>query len=154
MIYDILLAGPCDPAGLAPALASAFGVASVDVDVAADGVHERNWSAPALATYDLCGGDVSYSVSITAVDGIADRPTEAVLASRVAEHLGLPVLYPAESFPPSAYWITDGHSPPARARLEYSDELDPSIEDEDALTIDAVDRPFPALPTVRVAPLP
>jgi hypothetical protein len=154
MVYDLLLAGPGEPAELAPAFASAFGVPIVEVDVAEEDVDGRNWSALVLVTYAERHGDVSLSLSITAVDGITDRPTEAVLAARLAERLSVPVLYPAAEFPPSAYWLTDGHGRPARARLEPADELDPSVEDDLALTIDAVDRPVPSLPTVRVSPIP
>jgi hypothetical protein len=154
MVYDLLLAGPRETAELAPALANAFGVPIGGVDVAGEDVDERNWSALVLVTYAERHGDVSLSLSITAVDGIKDRPTEAVLAARLAERLSVPVLYPAAEFPPSAYWLADGHGRPARARLEPSDELDPSVEDDLALTIDAVDRPVSSLPAVRVTPIP
>lgn len=154
MVYDVLLVGPCEPADLVRALADVFDVPTSEVDAAVEDAEDRNWSAPVLATYSTRHGDIALSLSITAVDGVADRPSEPILAARLAERLGSPVLYPAAEFAPSAYWLADGHGQPARARLEPSDDLDPSIEDELALTIEAVDRPVPALPTVRVAPIP
>ena len=135
-LYDLLLAGPCEPARLRPA----FGVPVSDVDVAEEDVADREWSALVLVTHSERHGDVSLSLSITAVDGTADRPSEATLAARVAERLGVPVVYPAESFPPSAYWLTDGHNQPARISLYSADDLDPTIEDDLALVIETVDR--------------
>ena len=154
MVYDVLLVDPCEPADLIRALAGVFAVPVSDVDAAAEDTDDRNWSAPVLVTYSERHCDVSLSLSITAVQSIADRPTEAVLAARLAERLKAPVLYPAEEFPPSAYWLADGQDRPARARLEPAEELDSSIEDERALRITAVDRMIPSLPKVRVTPIP
>jgi hypothetical protein len=153
-VYDLLLTGPCQPPELAAALANAFALPPAEIDVAAEDVDDRDWTASVLATYSERHGDIALSMSITAVNETGERPTEAALAARLAEDLGTPILYPACSYPPSAYWLTDGPSQPARARLEPSDEVDPSIEDDLSLTIAAVNRFVPALPLLHVTPIP
>ena len=154
MVYDLLLARPCEPAVLMTALASSFTLPVDAVNVAEEDAEDRDWTASVLCTYAKRHGDIAMSLSITAIDEVSDRPSEATLALRLAEQLHTPVLYPADAFPPSAYWLADGQNRPARARLEPTSELDPRVDDDLAWTIDAVDRPVPALPRLRVAPIP
>lgn len=150
MVYDLLLADFRTPGDLALALAKVFALPLTDVDVASEDLDDpdkRTWSALVLATYGEQQGDIALSLSITTVlDPNGPQLTEAALAARLAERLATPILYAATSFPPSAYWLTDGHGQPCRARLEPSDEL--------GWTIAAVDRPVPALPRVLVTPIP
>ena len=154
MVYDVLLTKPCEPAELVRALATVFAVPAAAVDVVEEDADHANWDAPVFATFAERHRDIALSLSITAVDVVQDRPTEPELSARLADQLGSPVLYPADEFRPSAYWIIDRHGQPARARLEPSDERDPSVADELALTIDAVSRPIPSLPELRVSPIP
>jgi hypothetical protein len=55
------------------------------------------------------------------------------------------VLYPAEPLPPSAYWVALPDGSRTRARVYENDK-----EDGTALVIDAVAKPVPWLPAVRV----
>lgn len=158
-VYDLLFTGPCEPTDLEVALAAAFALPLADIDVAEEDagdrvVGDRFWSASVLATWGERHGDIALSLTITAVNDVGDRPTEAALAARLAELLGTPILYPATSYPPSAYWLADVHDQPARARLEPSDEVDAGVEDDLALTITAVNRFVPALPLLHVTPIP
>jgi hypothetical protein len=58
-------------------------------------------------------------------------------------------MYPAEAFPPSAYWMALPDGSRTRARVYEQDK-----DDETAFVIDAVAEPVALLPEVRVQPQP
>jgi hypothetical protein len=145
MTYDLLLAGDLDVPRLASALSALTSVPVGAVDVADEGVDDRNWDAAVLATYEQVGGDVAWSVNVYLSETVTERPTEAQLAGYLADALAVPVLYPAESYPPSAYWVASPDGPPTRARV-----YDGQGDHQDLVVIDAVERPVALLPNVRV----
>ena len=147
MTYDLLLAGDLDVPRLTAALAALAAVPADAVDVAPADVAERAWDAAVLCTYRPVHGDISWSLDVY-LTGSAP-PSVAVAAETLAVSLATPVLYPAESFPPSAYWLALPDGSRTRARVYENDE-----EDGTALVIDAVAKPVAWLPAVRVAAQP
>jgi hypothetical protein len=143
MTYDLLLAGGLDVPRLAAALAALAAVPVEAVDVAPADVEERDWDAAVLCTYRPVHGDLSWSVDVY-VTGSAP-PSVAEAAKSLALSLETPVLYPAEEFPPSAYWMALPDGSRTRARVYENDR-----EDGVALVIDAVAKPVRWLPAVRV----
>ncbi|MFI7543572.1 hypothetical protein [Actinoplanes sp. NPDC049599] len=132
-------------ARLVTALSVLTSVPASGVDVAEQDVIDRNWDAAVLATYEAVPGDVSWSLNVYLSEAVDKQPTEAQVARFLADALAVPVLYPAESYPPSAYWLVSPGESPTRARV-----YDGQGEDEDLIVIDAVGRPVPSLPHVRV----
>ena len=147
MTYDLLLVGDLDTARLRAALAELAAVPAAAVDVAAAEAEERDWDAAVLCTYRAVRGDVSWSLDVYLT--VPEPPGVAEAAASLAGSLGLPVLYPAEAFPPSAYWLARPDGSRTRARVYEQD-----IEGEAALVIDAVAEPVAGLPRVRVQPQP
>ncbi|MGW3100826.1 hypothetical protein [Streptomyces sp. NPDC001100] len=101
------------PAELRRALADLLDLPEEAVDVAHQGgdQEDRNWAAPVLCTYcPLPPGDLALSLDITVTAPAAGDLTEADLALGIAARVGSSVLYPAESYPPSATWaaVPDG----------------------------------------------
>ncbi|WP_455352747.1 hypothetical protein [Streptomyces sp. SYSU K217416] len=134
------------PSELVAALAAVVGVAPADVDVAdADGDQVgRNWDAAVLCGYHLPpGGDLAVMLDIYIADRVPVQPDEPELSRRLA-YTGTTVLYPAESYPPSAYWAVTPDGLVTRARLEDSEDEDPSY------IVDAVEAPVPDLPRAQV----
>lgn len=153
MTGDLFTVGVLAPAELVAALAEAVGVSPTEVDVAdADKDQEtRRWDAPVLCAYTrLPGGGLGLLLDVyVAEEKVPGHPlTEPELARRLAERSGTTVLYPAEPFPPSAYWAVTPDGLVTRARL-----LDPD-EDGDPYTVDAVEAPVPELPGAEVTVLP
>jgi hypothetical protein len=144
MTYDLLLAGDLDVPRLTAALAALASVPLEAADVAAVEAEDRNWDAPVLCTYEAVQGDVSWSLDVHLRDDVPAAPDEAAAAEFLAAALDMPVLYPAEPFPPSAYWLAAPDGPRTRARVYEIDK-----DDGTALVIDAVARPVAALPGVR-----
>lgn len=150
MTYNLFLTGELRPAAMAAALASLASLPIESVDVAAaDDYDNRNWDAAISCTYEPVTGDVSWMLDIELTEAVTPRPTERAAAAHLAEQLQTPVLYPADEGIPSAYWLAAPGGLHARARLYGDDESDPL-----KYTIDAVERPVPSLPTLRVAPIP
>jgi hypothetical protein len=149
MTYYLLLVGDLVVARLAAALAALASVAVEAVDVALVDTAERAWDAPVLCTYEAVHGDVSWSLDVYLSDAVSSAPDEAAAAAFLAVTLGLPVLYSAQPFPPSAYWLAAPDGLRTRARV-YDDDQD----DTTALVIDAVAAPVASLPGMRVAALP
>jgi hypothetical protein len=152
MTYDFLLIDDLDPGRLAAALAELASVPVGQVDVAAHGVEERNWKAPVLCTYEPAAGDVSWSLDIYLGEAVRPKPTERQAAMLLADRIGTPVIFPDEGVRPSAYWLAAPGGVVARARL-YDQDVEEG-DDRPAFTIDAVNRPVPGLPDVRVAAMP
>lgn len=149
MMYNLLLAGGFDRAELAEALAELAAVPVDMVDVADADSAERNWDAAVSCVYEPTAGHVSWMLDINLTDAVQSPPTEARAAAHLADRLGAPVLYPAESNPPSAYWLAAPGGLVARARVYSSND-----GDRPEITIDAVDVPVPSLPTVPVVAQP
>lgn len=141
MTYDLLLAGDLDVARLTTALAAMASVPVEAVGVAAADDEERDWSKPVLCTYEAVRGDVSWSLDVYLTEAVPGPPGEAEAATHLAAGLGMPVLYSAQSYPPSAYWLALPDGSRMRARV---------YDEDDALVIDAVERPVALLPHVRV----
>ena len=158
MIYDLLFTGPFSPEALTAALAEVFVLPTSEVDVQERSVEDRNWEAAALCTYEVRHGDVSATASLVTRDEVSAQPPAPELAGQLATRLGHPVLYPGTEILPSAFWLADGQRRPARIRLEYTEDVDPTFveenEDEPSFAITAVDRPVPTMPWLNVTPIP
>ncbi|WUD71977.1 hypothetical protein OG937_09855 [Streptomyces sp. NBC_00510] len=138
---------PSDEA-VAAALARVFGVPPSEVDIAADGVIERNWEALVSCTTGEPFGDVTLSLDIYVLAAVtADRPAEHQLAAELAEVLRTPVLFAAEGVRPSAFWVATPEGVVARARVGDTDEPGEFI-------VAAVEAPVARLPHVRVIRIP
>jgi hypothetical protein len=149
MTYDLLLAGDFDRVALTGALADLTGVPAGAVDIADRAVEDRAWGSPVLCTYEPVGGDVSWLLDIYVVAGAAREPDVSVAAGLIAARLAAPVLWAAEEPLPSAFWLVTPEGTRTRARV-YDDE-DGDIA---AYRLDAVEKPVPQFPSVRVEPLP
>jgi hypothetical protein len=153
---DLFTVGVLEPDALVTALAGAVGVSPAEVDVAdADGDPEaRNWGAPVLCAYTrLPAGGLGLLLDVYVAEGTDEREPvraldEAELARRLAARAGTTVLYPADAFPPSAYWAVTADGLVTRARLYDPDEH------EDPYIVDAVEAPVPDLPRAHVTVLP
>ncbi|WP_433719261.1 hypothetical protein ACQP2Y_32235 [Actinoplanes sp. CA-051413] len=143
MTYDLLLAGDLDTARLSAALADLASVPLEAVDVADAEAEERNWDAAVLCTCRAVQGDLSWSLDVYLA--VPEPPGAMKAAESLAVSLGLPVLYPAEPFPPSAYWMALPDGSRTRARVYEQDK-----EGETVLVIDAVAKPVAWLPGIRV----
>ncbi|WP_328670016.1 hypothetical protein OG905_15370 [Streptomyces sp. NBC_00322] len=151
MTGDLFTVGLLEPDVLVAVLAGAVGVAPAEVDVAdADADPEaRSWDAPVLCAYTrLPAGGLGLLLDVYVADGTDGTLDEAELARRFAARAGTTVLYPAEAFPPSAYWAVTADGLVTRARLYEPDE------NEDPYVVDAVEAPVPDLPEVQVTLLP
>ncbi|MFF3947056.1 hypothetical protein ACFYYN_19810 [Streptomyces sp. NPDC001902] len=138
---------PSDEA-VAVALARVFGVPPSEVDIAADGVIERDWEALVSCTTGERFGDVALSLDIYVLAAVtADRPAEHALAAEVAEVLRTPVLFAAEGVRPSAFWVATPEGVVTRARVGDTD-------DPDEFIVDALEAPVARLPHVRVIRIP
>lgn len=152
---DLFTVGLLEPDVLVAALAGAVGVAPAEVDVAdaeADPEADpeaRNWDAPVLCAYTrLPAGGLGLLLDVYVAEGTGGILDEAELARRFAARAGTTVLYPAEAFPPSAYWAVTADGLRTRARLYEPDEH------EDPYVVDVVEAPVPDLPEARVTVLP
>ena len=148
MTYDLLLAGSFDRTALAAALAELAGVADDAVDIAERDASDRAWGSPVLCTYEPVGGDLSWLLDIYLGAGAAHEPGVPVVAQLLAARLGTVVLWAAQEFPPSAFWLVTPDGTRTRARVYDEDD------DIAAYRLDAVEKPVPQFPAVRVEPLP
>lgn len=151
MNYKLLIAGCMEHPRLRTLLAKQFAVQEADVDLADPDevpVDARNWQAIVNCEYSRLYGDLNWSLDIWVVDGLPQLPTEAELATCLAEQLGTVVLYPAPEPLPSAYWLAAPGGVLTRARLYPVDEV------ENAYRIDAVEQAVPLLPQVTPARIP
>ncbi|MGW3625748.1 hypothetical protein [Streptomyces sp. NPDC000880] len=153
MTGDLFTVGVLEPDALVAALAGAVGVSPSEVDATdADGDQEtQNWDAPVLCAYTpLPGGGLGLLLDVYVAEETALNTalTEPELARRLAVRGGTTVLYPAEPFPPSAYWAVTPDGLVTRARL-----VDPD-EDGDPYTVDAVEAAVADLPGAEVTVLP
>lgn len=149
MTYDLLLAGDFDRAALTNALAELTGVPANAVDIADRAVEDRAWGSPVLCTYEPVGGDASWLLDIYVVAGAAREPDVSVAAGLIAARLDTPVFWAAQEPLPSAFWLVTPDGTHTRARLY--DDTDGDIA---AYRLDAVEKPVPLFPSVRVEPLP
>ena len=143
MTYDLLLVGDLNLSRLTAALGALAAVPVEAVDVAAADVEERDWDAAVLCTYRPVHGDLSWSLDVYLT--VTSPPSANEAAGSLAVSLETPVLYPAESLPPSAYWMALPDGSRTRARVYEVDK-----EEGTALVIDAVAKPVAWLPAVRV----
>ncbi|MFG1607718.1 hypothetical protein [Actinoplanes sp. NPDC049265] len=142
--FYLLVVGDVDLAQVRAALSAAFSVPDAEVDVAEMLTDDdRNWDAAVLCTFQRLSGDVSMQLDIYVRDSVSTLPDIAQLAGSVAGSVGRPILYPASEHNPSAHYLADSYGPPTRARVYDGDA-------EGELLIDAVERPVPQLPGVRV----
>ncbi|MFF1923570.1 hypothetical protein ACFVW8_23735 [Streptomyces sp. NPDC058221] len=149
-MYNLLVAGAMEPRTLVTVLASAFDVNAADVDVA-DRFGDpdlRNWEAAVSCQYDALHGDLSWELDVYAQEFVPTPPSESALAQHIATATGLVVLFPAESFPPSAYWAATPEGNITRVRLYESDEEVP------VYSVDAVEVPIRQLPNAKVMRIP
>ncbi|MEU4692463.1 hypothetical protein [Actinoplanes sp. NPDC023714] len=142
MTYDLLLIGDLDILRMQAALASVAQVPVEKVDVGSGWSGDRNWDAPVLCTYEELDGDISYSLDIHLS---TVEPAVEELARHLAVELGELILYPAESNPPSAFWLVQPDGSRTRARIEDED-----LDDTTLHVIDAVEKPVALLPDVKV----
>ncbi|WKX72335.1 hypothetical protein [Streptomyces sp. XD-27] len=141
-----------EPHALAAALATVLNVPVESVDVADkydDVRDDRDWDAPVLCDYHvLPDGDLAVVLDVSVQGSVASDLTEQTLCDRLAAASGTTVVYPAEWFPPSAYWAATPEGLVTRCRVDASDDEEPSY------VVDAVEQPVPHLLKARVEPLP
>jgi hypothetical protein len=152
-MYDLLLTGPLNADPLRTVLARMFAVTTDQVDLSPAYDPDRRWEAPVSCGYEPVLGDVHWHLEVITDEGaVTGRPTEAEVARAVADALGHSVLFPAEPFPPSAYWLAVPGGVTTRARL-YEEDAGAGVdsgEEGSRYVIDAVAAAVPDLPDVRV----
>ena len=150
MTYNIFLVDSCAPDVMAEALAEIFQIPVKEVDVAdADGDQEdRYWDALVSCEYSHVHGNVSISLEIYAQDSVKRRPTEAQFSAALARRIGTPVLYPPQESPLSAHSLVTPEGVVTRARLDETEDEEPSF------TVVAVETFIENLPDVPVTHLP
>jgi hypothetical protein len=146
---DLLVAGDLDLDRLTRALAVLASVPVEDVDMARSDSSDRRWEATVLCAYEARGGDIAWILDVYIGDAVPTAPDEDRAAAYLADELQVPVLYGAESIRPSAHWLAAPGGLRTRARV-YQDDDEESLK----LFIDAVERPVPSLPRVRVQAIP
>jgi hypothetical protein len=125
LLANLFVVAEPRPAELRRALADLLGLPDEAVDVAHQDwdQEDRDWAAPVLCTYcPLPPGDLAVSLDISVTASTAGDLTEADLALGIAARVGSSVIYPAESYPPSAYWaaVPDGRA--VRCSIEPVEE--------------------------------
>ncbi|MGX9883840.1 hypothetical protein [Streptomyces sp. NPDC002276] len=113
LLANLFVVAESPRAEIRRALADLLGLSEEAVDVGDWNQEDRNWAAPVLCTYcPLPPGDLALSLDITVTAPAAGDLTEADLALGIAARVGSSVLYPAESYPPSATWaaVPDGRT--------------------------------------------
>ncbi len=141
---------------LVSALASLVSLPVDSVDIDDEGEFGRNWSAPVLGTISPGTGDVHSHLAVYFSEAIVPPPTEAAVATWLAQHLEIAVAYPSEELSDSAYWLVDPDALPSKARIE---DIGPEIFDAEAeyepvYRIEAVEHLVPTLPDLPVAAMP
>ncbi|MEE1940521.1 hypothetical protein V1L54_14085 [Streptomyces sp. TRM 70361] len=138
--------GELDADRLVTALAEIFRAAPEEVEVVDEGddPEGRNWNALVHCDRSALRGHISWFLDVYVQKQVAERPSGAEVARRLAGRLWRVVLYPADGVRPSAYWLVTPEGLVTRARLYESDDEEP------VYTIDAVEDPVPHLPDVRV----
>ncbi|MET7293454.1 hypothetical protein ABZS79_15185 [Streptomyces griseoloalbus] len=130
-------------------LAEVFRVALEQTDVSAESEwDDRNWDAVVTCEYERLQGDLDWSFSIYAANEVERRPTEAELASSVAQRLSAPVFTAWDArFP----WIRGVTLPDGSFTLARV--LRPE-DNSAAYVIDAAESTIPGLPHVPVMQFP
>ncbi len=146
MIYDYFLTAELQVDRLRTVLAESFGVTPADVNICATGDWgEHHWEAAVACSYERALGDLSWSLEVVSRAELPTAPSEESLASALAEGLGQAVVFPAQSLPPSAHWLSAPGEVRTRARIYDSDEADGT-----RFVIDVVGHQVAKLPQLRV----
>ncbi|MFI0779477.1 hypothetical protein [Streptomyces sp. NPDC021212] len=148
MTYNIFLVDSCDSGVMAEALAEIFQVPVKEVDVADGDQEDRYWDALVSCEYSHVRGNVSTSLDIYAQDSVKQQPTEAHFSAALARRIGTPVLYPPQESPISAHSLVDPEGMVTRARLDETEDEEPSF------TVVAVEAFIENLADVPVVHLP
>ncbi|GGV56690.1 hypothetical protein GCM10010294_02610 [Streptomyces griseoloalbus] len=148
-MYHLTVRDSDAPTRLPVILAEVFRVALEQTDVSADSEWEdRNWDAVVTCEYERLQGDLDWSFSIYAANEVELRPTEAELASSVAQRLSAPVFTSWDGrFP----WVRRAALPDGSFTLARV--LQPE-DDSPAYVIDAAESRIPGLPNVPVMQFP
>ncbi|BAL91110.1 hypothetical protein AMIS_58900 [Actinoplanes missouriensis 431] len=141
-IYDVYLIDSLDLDRLHAAMCEIAGVSGDDVDIDAEWHEGRNSDAAALCTYEPFDGDLTYYLDFYMR---TVELSEADFAQRLSAHLRTPVVYAAESYPPSAFWLVEPDGQRLRVRLDGREEGETWLH-----LIEAVERPVGLLPHVPV----
>jgi hypothetical protein len=150
--FGLLLLGELNVGRVGAALAQAASVPVGDVDVAPEGVMERNWEAAVLCTYEAAAGSVTWMLDLFLSAQLESPPGPESFAAILAEGIGEPVLYQARPFSDTSYWLADPAGWRTRARIEDVDGLE--VDDRPVIAVTAVQRAVSSLPEVPVDPLP
>ncbi|MFE3182746.1 hypothetical protein ACFXKR_18020 [Streptomyces violascens] len=149
MMYGLLL-----PEGgifnhLSAILAEGFHVAVAQTDVSdSSELENRNWDAVITCVYERLDGDLAWSLGIYASDDVAHHPSEAQLASLVAQRLGAPVFFSWEGGLP---WIRTVALPDGGTTLARTTELN---DNKSGFAVEAAEASVPGFPRLRVTHLP
>ncbi|MFH8981171.1 nucleotidyltransferase domain-containing protein [Streptomyces varsoviensis] len=143
--YGLFVVGALDLARLTDALAEGFSVSAAETVVAAEG--DTTPPRPVACAYRPVTGDVSWHLEIRVREGAPDLPGGPDLGRGIAARLDRTVLYEAELFRPSAYWVVTPGGAYGRARLHG-----PQAEGggQPRYVLDAAEIPVPGLPHVPV----
>jgi hypothetical protein len=149
MMYNLITTGQEIPTRLAAALAEVFGIPLGDVDVSEESDFDsRNWDAEVTCEYSVVRGDLNWSMSIYATDAVQSPPSEETLALKVAQSLGVAVLFPGAETVPSVWRVAAPQGGLTHARV-----TEPESESE-GLTVDAVEVAIPEFPRAAVTKFP
>lgn len=132
-------------------LAEAFGVPAQEVWIEDETPVPDRVAPVAAARRHAAPGDVAWLLDVSCADDVPRQPSEREFAVWLAGRLGSGVLFPAESFPPSAYWLAAPGGPVTRARVHDID-ADDAEGDLIGYAIDAVGAAVPGMPQLRVIP--
>ncbi|GHH92708.1 hypothetical protein GCM10017779_31650 [Streptomyces capillispiralis] len=148
-MYHLMVRSSDAPTRLPVILAEVFHVALEQTDVSAGSEYDdRNWDAVVTCEYERLQGDLDWSFSIYAANEVERRPTEAELASSVAQRLSAPVFTAWDArFP----WVRGAALPDGSFTLARV--LQPE-DDSPAYVVDAAESRIPGLPNVLVMQFP
>ncbi|HEY0698045.1 MAG TPA: hypothetical protein VGD43_09580 [Micromonospora sp.] len=153
MTYYLLVFGELLRDRLASALAAMVSLPVDAVDIGDRGDSDRNWSAPVICTVEPVAGAPRWLLDLYLGEMICPPPTEPIVATLLAHHLGTVVAYQGTEPQPSAHWLVGPDGRRTRARI-FEEDYDDSSSEEPVYRIDAVERPLAALPGLRVAAIP
>jgi hypothetical protein len=147
MTYNLLLTGELDHAVLTAALVELFTVPPTAVDVTYEDSTEWNRDALVSCSCVRAERDVTWELDVYIAEVVTSPPGETEVAAQFSRRFGYPVLCPAESNPPSAYWLAAPDGLVTRARV---DNVATEDSDHAELVIEAVERSVASLPGVPV----
>ncbi|MFG3282255.1 hypothetical protein [Streptomyces sp. NPDC048111] len=149
MMYSLLLPDGNILDCLSMILADAFRVEVSETDVSESSeLENRNWDAIVTCEYERLDGDLAWSLGIYAAAEVQQHPSEAQLASLLAQRLGIPVFFTWDGGIP---WIRAVALLDGTATLARTTELG---DDRAGFSVQAAEVAVPGFPHLTVTHLP